>query len=189
MRKRYILILLLVCLFGGLYAVEKMIQEKEKEIEEPFKSIPISTVENDTPESQFKDLQMIYYGKNEKYRLETNLASIVQEKSGNMNFKGLTASLLSGPEVLQKFSTNQGWLLNKEGVVHLNGPIVLKAGNYQIAVNTVNIDLNKGYFKAHGAIDLVTPEFEVHAREMSSDFQLGEIHFGGRPRLIIKKGG
>ena len=189
LRKKYLFIVLLVCLVGGLFTVEKIVQKKEKELKEPFEAAPITTPENENELGKFRELQMIYYGKNEKYRLETNLDSIVQENNGNMNFQGLKANLIQGNETLQEFQTKQGWLLNDEGVIHLNGPVVFKAGNYQLSVNNVNIDLNKGFFKAHGAIALVTPDMEVHAGEMDSDFQLKQVHFSGRPRVIIKKDG
>ncbi|AZR73944.1 hypothetical protein BBF96_11400 [Anoxybacter fermentans] len=185
MDKKYLLILLVVCIFGGAFFLERIIQTKMDKLEDPINDSPVEEI----PEKGFKDLKLTYFGRENRYQMDATLKRIVQKTNDNLNFEGLEAVLIDRGQVLQHFFTEEGWMTTKDGVVYLNGPITFQAGEYQLMMNKANIDLNQGYFQGRGSIFFESQDFQIEAEELSSDFQLKKIHFSGRPRLIIKKGG
>lgn len=184
--KKYLLILLVVCIFGSLFYVAQVLQSNDSTNQPPIAEPP---VEKEIPEKGFKDLTLIYYGTDQRYRMDATLKEIVQQTAGDLNFQGMEAIVQQGDEILQTLKTPAGLLTQKDGIVHLEGPVEFTAGSYQILTNRINVDLNQGSFTAQGAISATSDNVLVEAGEMSADFQLKKIHFKGRPRLTVKKGG
>ena len=178
----------MILIFASVFLVQNLKEKQSAQPENPKTIIPPEEI----PENEFKDLNLLYYGDENKYRLDTTLKHVIQDDVEHLFFQELEAALLDSSqvegEILQHISTSKGWMKTSAGVVHLNGSIVLEGNDIQLFPDNLDIDLNQGEFLAQGSVVLNGNNFEVTAQEMSSDFQLRKIHLSGRPTLIVKIG-
>lgn len=186
--KKFLLILFVICIFGSVVWVAGFIQP-DSSSQPPALHETTSPKEEEGPGKKIKDLTLTYYSDDQRYRLQTTLRTADQDAEGNITFEGMKAVLHEKNWVLQEFITPSGALHTASGIVQLQGPVVLTTGNYQLSLNQIEMDLNQGSFQAKGAVSLAHRNYLLEAKEMSADFDFRTIHFKGRPRLTITKGG
>ncbi|MCK4257795.1 MAG: hypothetical protein KAX49_02390 [Halanaerobiales bacterium] len=186
MNKKYLLLFIIVCIFGGVFFINQIIQIQLNQPEEKYETdLSIEEI----PEREFKNLKLTYYGEDQQYKMNTTFQKFSEEANGNINFLGMEAVLVDGEEILNELTTPEGLMINDGGIVKLKGPVTLDTDKYQISMGEVDIDLNLGQLHALGLITVQSEDIFIQAKEMSSDLKLTKIHFKGRPRLIVKKGG
>lgn len=188
MKTKILIFLVMIMIIASIFLVQNL---KEKQFAQP-ENPKTGLLPEEIPENEFKDLNLLYYGEENKYRLDTSLKHVIQESSEHLFFQELEAFLQDSTktegQILQQISTREGWMKTAAGIVHLKGSIVLEGNDIQLFSDNLEIDLNQGEFMAQGSVVVNGSKFEVTAQKMSSDFQLRKIHFSGRPTLIMKIG-
>lgn len=185
--KKFLLIILVICIFGGVIWVADYV--KPDQVTPGMPNVAASPAEEEEPGKNIKELTLTYFGDDQRYRLETTLQIADQDSTGNVTFEGMQAILRGENQILQKFSTPAGSLNTSAGVVQLQGPVMLMAGDYQLSMDQVEMDLNQGTLQTKGAVSVAAKNYTVEAGGMSADFNFQTIHFKGRPRLTVTKGG
>lgn len=185
MKTKLLLILIIVGIVSGIILVERVMVSKP----EPSEQSQITVPTEEIPDNRFKDVQISYYGEGNRFKLESAFNEIIQQTDVNVQFQGLEAAVKEDGEIVQRFSTLHGWMTTDQGTVKLAGPVSINRPDFQLNMDRMDIDLNQGRFNALGSVVFTADALQIQADEMASDFDLKQIHFKGRPKLTIKKGG
>jgi hypothetical protein len=186
--KKFLLILLVICIFGGVFWIADYVKP-ELQVKLKTPNTTTSPKENEDPGKNIKDLTLTYFGDDQRYRLETTFRTAGQSPEGDVTFEGMEAVLRLDNQILQKFATPTGTINTVAGLVQLQGLVILTVGDYRLALNQVEMDLNQGLVLSKGTVSVAAKNYKLEAGEMSADFDFHTIHFKGRPRLTVTKGG
>ena len=181
------LFLLIVCILGSLFLLENFIEGRMNYLKEREKNQSEDKIIQ-KPSTEFEDLEVTYFGGDNKYQMNADFKNIIQEDGRDIDFKQLDGALINNGRLLRQFSALQGKMINNNGMLELKGSVMVEEGDYKLTMNQVNINLNKGEFESQGEVTVVGPDIKILADKMDSDFEMDRIHFTGRPRLIIGEG-
>ncbi len=185
MNSKFLLFLLIILVLGGFILWGKTMISEPEEPETIDQAIPVEEI----PENRFENVQISYFGKENRFKFESDFEEIVQQTDIELNYKGLNALLKDQGRVVQKLSTPEGWLITDKGMIQLVGPVTMMNEDLELFLNRVDIDLNQGNFVASGSVEITADDYQIQAERMSSDLDLKQIHLSGRPRLTLKKDG
>lgn len=186
--KKMLLILLVIGIFIGVIWIAGYVKPTPQAMPAAPK-VGTSPQEEEEPGKTIRDLTLTYFSDDQRYRLETTLQTVEEDREGNVSFAGMKAVLRAEDEAVQMFTTPAGTIRMDAGVVQLQGPVAFAAGDYRLSVQQVEMDLNQGVFQAKGAVSVAGKNYALEAGEMSADFDFRTIHFTGRPKLTVTKGG
>lgn len=181
MRTKLVIFLLIVLIFGAFFFLDRVFISRD----EPSPNVQPELEE--IPENLFREVQISYYGKNNRYKVDTQITEIVQQSGMDVNFKDLHAELKETGRLIHKLQAREGLLTNDQGILRLTGPVVIKNEGYHLSMDKLDLDLNQGLFTAQGEINFTADQIEINAQKMDADFGLTKIHFSGRPQLTLRR--